>query len=167
MRATLLLLFSVLSSGCWDRVEVRAAAGGPLSKPAVFVTLSLHREWSIIWGEWKTYRLDVEVDQQKYRTEDVSEATAVSISPDRKTFAVRDRASKTWQIYALGTDEYSPGMLTLVQEGEPLDELKWPANSLEPVPDYSWLQWVAVAGVASGIGFAVWRSRKRKLTSGA
>ena len=164
MKHACLLALVLLCAGCRDIVEARAAVGGPLSKPEVHAELTLHREWTLVWGETITYRFDVQVDRQKYRTEDVDTATAVRISPDRKTFAVH---GARWHLYSLGSDQFAPGYLTLVEEGDPRDELEGPSNSLEPVPDYSFLQWVAVGGIASGIVFAVLRRRNRKLPSGA
>ena len=159
-----LLALLLLGSACRNTVEARAAAGGPLSKPAVHAEVTLHKEFTLVWGDTITYRLDIEVDGQRYRTEDVNSATAVSISPDRKTFAVLDRELATWQRYSLGADEFSPGFLTLVQEGDPLDQLRWPENSLEPVADYSFLQWVALGSLLAGVavGAALWRRRRAR-----
>jgi hypothetical protein len=153
--------------GLLDTVEARASAGGPLSKPIVSAKVTLHKEWTLVWGETFTYRLDIEIDGQKYRSEDVGSASAVSISPDRKTFAVRDREAGTWQLYSPGTDEFAPGVLTLVQEGDPLEKLEWPAGALKPVPDYSWLQWVALAAFLAGIGVGVSRWKKKRAEANA
>lgn len=84
------------------------------------------------------------------------------ISPDRKQVAART-AMGEWQRFVPGTTEEAPGFLSLEPEGEPLEELTWPADHQQPVPDYSWLAWslAALTGLAAGVLWLRWRARKR------
>lgn len=164
MPRVLLALLLLAASGCvvWNTEVARATAGSALSRPVVRASLSLHREWVIVWGRSETWQLVVDVDGQRYET-GLDEATAVRLSPDRRAVAVRSARDGRWQRYVLGSAATSTAAGTLERDGEPTDELEWPDEHLREVADAVWLVWT-VGGAAAlvAVALVVWRLRRAR-----